>query len=68
MGALEKENEVKTFLVKYLCDEEGCEGNVAYTDGNMLLSNPVKFKHICDKCGTNHLFDHKYPYTSYKYL
>jgi hypothetical protein len=65
---MEKEIEVKTFLIKFACDKEGCEGSLAYKDGNMLFSDPPKYKHTCDTCGTECLFDHKYPYTSYKYL
>lgn len=60
---MELENEVRTMLVTYRCDD--CGGEVKYSDGNMLLSHPVKFKHSCISCDKVYLFNHKYPYTKY---
>lgn len=63
---MEKDVEVKTKLVNYLCDD--CGGVVDYSDGNMLLSTPPKFKHACRDCHKEYIFTHKYPYTKYEYV
>lgn len=61
---MEKDFEVKTKLVKYLCDD--CGGEVQYDDGNILTTYPPKFIHECASCGKVYMFDHKYPYTKYE--
>jgi hypothetical protein len=63
---MEKEYEVKTLLLKYFCDD--CQGEVLYKDGNILMSDPPKFKHHCVNCNKEYLFNHKYPYTKYEYV
>ena len=64
---LEKEIEVKTMLVTFDCDD--CGGNVIKNTGEqtMILTNPPKFKHHCEKCDKEYLFNHHYPYTRYIY-
>ena len=50
---MEIQFKVKPVGIRQLCDE--CLGEMKYEDGNMFLSNPPKFKHICEKCGQLHI-------------
>lgn len=63
---MEKDYDVKTKLVKYLCDD--CGEEVKHIDGNMLLTNPPKFKHKCISCDKEYMFTCKYPYVKYEYI
>lgn len=45
----EKRTEVRTFMVRLMCDKCG-EGEMKPT-GVQLLSNPPQYPHRCDKCG-----------------
>lgn len=62
---MERENEVKTILVNYDCDE--CGGNVVKNTGEqtIILTKPPMFKHHCEGCSKEYLFTHNYPYTKY---
>lgn len=62
---METEVEVKTILVDYVCDD--CGKQVKYIDGNMILTDPPKFKHNCIECGKEYVFNHKYPTIKYEY-
>jgi hypothetical protein len=57
------ESKVRTILVSYNCDD--CGEELIYSDGNILLSHPVKIKHTCIFCDKVYLLNHKYPYTKY---
>lgn len=59
---MEREQEVKTFLVNYQCDL--CGDVVEYRQ--LLLTEPPKFKHYCKRCNEEYIFNQKYPYTRYK--
>lgn len=56
---MEIQFKVKPVGVRWLCDK--CNGEMKYTDGNILLSNPPKYKHNCLKCGNEELLRDKYP-------
>lgn len=64
---MEKRTEVKTFLVKYICD--GCNEGEMIPMGIMLPSNPPEYKHACNKCGKEKNFKNKtYPYKTVEYV
>ncbi len=64
---MENEIEVKTFVVQYLCDK--CASEVKYKGDHIVLTDKFpQFKHFCEGCNEEYLFNHKYPYTKYLYL
>lgn len=60
---MEKQIEVKTFEVHKYCDKCGTE--MTFT-GETLLSNPLQYVHMCEKCGKKDTFLQKYPCIEYK--
>ena len=60
---MKKETEVKAFEVKQYCD--ACGDELTFT-GEVLLSNPPKYVHICDKCGKKFTFSQSYPCIEHK--
>ena len=60
---MKKETEVKPFEVKQYC--ELCGEELTFT-GEVLLSNPPKYVHKCDKCGKQFTFSQSYPSIEYK--
>lgn len=61
----EKRTEVKTYVVRYICDDCG-EGEMVPT-GQCLTSWPAKYPHKCSKCGASATFTgSSYPRTVYK--
>ena len=59
----EKKVEVKTYIVHYYCDKNGCDGELM-PDGICLTSSPPQYPHTCNKCGAVKTFAGKsYPYT-----
>lgn len=63
----EIKREVKTFEVRYRCDKIGCEGEQV-PEGYTLLSNPPKYPHKCNQCGTGLIFKVHYPYMDHSYV
>lgn len=57
------EIEVKTIEVRQYCDK--CGGELVFT-GEVLLTNPEKYVHKCDKCGHTEWFPKSYPCIEYK--
>jgi|JI10StandDraft_1071094.scaffolds.fasta_scaffold883266_3 DNA-directed RNA polymerase subunit RPC12/RpoP len=55
----ERTYEVRTIGVDYLCDKCG-DGLMEHT-GIMLMSDPPKYPHKCNRCGTVMDFFQKYP-------
>ncbi|WP_020474525.1 hypothetical protein [Zavarzinella formosa] len=55
----EIEQEVKTFSVRYQCDDCGI-GEMAPT-GIMFMTHPPQYPHKCDKCGTERTFAERHP-------
>ena len=53
----EERFEMKPYGVRYLCD---CDGEMLPT-GNILISNPPKFPHECEKCGKSVSLLERYP-------
>ena len=57
---MEKEIEVKTFKVNYICDE--CKyGGIMQPSGNALLTDPMLYPHKCNNCGFKRNFKCIYP-------
>lgn len=54
----ETEIKIKHFEVKQYCDK--CGEELKFT-GEVLLSNPEKYVHKCEKCGNTEWLDKKYP-------
>lgn len=54
----ETEIKIKHFDVKQYCDK--CGEELKFT-GEVLLSNPAKYVHKCEKCGNAEWLDKKYP-------
>ena len=57
----EKKVEVKTYIVRYYCDKDGCDGELV-PDGICLTSSPPQYPHTCNKCGDGKTFHKSYPY------
>lgn len=62
---MEKHFEVKTYQTRYECDN--CKEGELLPTGKMFMSNPPKFPHTCDKCGSEMIFNEKYPKLTYSY-
>jgi hypothetical protein len=60
---MEKQTEVKSFEVHQYCDKCGTE--LTFT-GEVLLSNPAKYVHKCNKCGNTEWYSKSYPCVEYK--
>lgn len=60
---MKKEVEVKTIEVRQYCDKCGTE--LTFT-GEVLLSNPEKYVHKCNKCGNTEWYPKSYPCVEYK--
>lgn len=60
----EKRKEVRTYEVRYICDE--CGSDKVYPTGMVLTSHPPKYPHVCIECAKNYTFKEKYPYTEYE--
>ena len=56
---MEIQFKVKPVGIRRLCDK--CNGEMRYTDGTVLVSNPQKYKHNCINCGNEEFFEEKYP-------
>jgi hypothetical protein len=62
MGIIKKY--IQPVEVQYKCDV--CGGNVIPT-GEVLTSDPLKYKHKCNKCNKEYTFKEIYPYTVNEY-
>lgn len=62
---MEKEFLLKPIGIKYICDNCN-EGEMMPIGENSWLSNPPKFNHKCNKCGSEKLLNEKYPIIRYK--
>ena len=60
---MEKQTEVKSYEVHQYCDK--CGEELTFT-GEVLLSNPEKYVHICEKCKNYEWLPKKYPSIEYK--
>lgn len=60
---MEKQTEVKSYEVHQYCDK--CGEELTFT-GEILLSNPEKYVHICEKCKNYEWLPKKYPCIEYK--
>jgi len=60
---MEKQTEVKSYEVHQYCDK--CGEELTFT-GEILLSNPEKYVHICEKCKNYEWLSKKYPCIEYK--
>lgn len=60
---MEKQTEVKSYEVHQYCDK--CGEELTFT-GEVLLSNPEKYVHKCNKCGNTEWFSKSYPCIEYK--
>lgn len=60
---MEKQTEVKLYEVHQYCDK--CGEELIFT-GEILLSNPEKYVHKCNKCGNVEWLSKKYPCIEYK--
>lgn len=58
-----KETELKSFEVRQYCDK--CGEELTFT-GEVLLTNPEKYVHKCNKCGNTEWFYKSYPCIEYK--
>ena len=59
---MEKEKQVMPYQVDFYCDE--CEKIVKFS-GMIGMSNPPRYKHICE-CGAIYWLDKQYPTITYK--
>lgn len=57
---MEIETEVKTYLVRYVCDESGCPGELLPT-GTVFDSWPPRYPHMCNGCDKTQTFSCQYP-------
>lgn len=62
--------EIKTYVINLICVECN-EGSMVknVNEGSIsLLSNPPKFKHVCDKCGNVDWYTENYPKLTYEQI
>lgn len=57
---MEEISYLKPVMVKMKCDKCG-EGYMKRSDNTVLLSNPPKYNHVCDKCGNRTRYTKSYP-------
>jgi hypothetical protein len=50
--------------IKYLCEKEGCDGEMQFS-GAILRTNPEVFAHVCDKCDYSKSLEKVYPFTKF---
>jgi hypothetical protein len=62
----EREAEVKTFVIQYICDT--CNTGVMKPQELMLTVHPPLYCHKCDNCEATKNFDEKYPRVVYRYI
>ena len=55
---------VDVFSVEMGCPM--CSNGIMRPFGNMLLSHPPQFSHVCNECAYTENFTIKYPYIKYK--
>ena len=59
---MEEKYKVNTYEIDYKCDVCG-KGYMRLT-GEVLLTNPTRYPHKCNKCGAGmNVIGHTYPYT-----
>ena len=60
--------EIKKYLqpveIRYVCDD--CGGDVVPT-GEVLTSESLKYKHKCNKCNKEYIFNKSYPHMTTEY-
>ncbi len=61
----ETTNELKTVIVKMMCDTPKCKGEMKPT-GSVLTSMPPQYPHQCTTCKTNRTFNVCYPEIRYE--
>lgn len=62
-----KECKVEAYAEKYICDE--CKiGEMLPNEENMWLTDPPRFKHVCNKCGKEQGFNEKYPCIKFRII
>lgn len=60
--------EMKTYEVRLLCEEGGCDGEMKWTEV-ALMSNPPQYPHVCSKCRAKQtLVNRRYPFTAYRQI
>lgn len=57
------EAEVKVYEVKHYCDK--CHVPT-YFSGQVFMTAPAQYQHICPNCKTNHNLSKSYPSIEYK--
>ena len=61
--------EVKTYIVEYLCPEDGCDGLMEHQQGMAIItSDSPKYAHQCNKCGHDEYTDEVYPKAKIEYV
>ena len=60
--------EVKTYIVEWVCPEEECGGLLEH-DGSMavMVANPSRYLHTCNKCGATEYSEEIYPKAKIEY-
>lgn len=61
----ETTNELKTVIVKMMCDTPKCKGEMKPT-GSVLTSMPPQYPHQCTVCKTNRTYMTAYPEIRYE--
>jgi len=62
---MEREIKVKSYKVKYVCDDDECKHDVVFT-GEVLTSFPPLYIHKCESCGKKYNLRRSYPYITTK--
>lgn len=57
---IEHKTEVKTYMVRAICNVNGCDGELKPT-GEAFMCNPPKYVHVCEKCKYDTSFNDRYP-------
>jgi len=62
---MEQEKKVESYTVRYICDDDECNGIVVFS-GVVLTMYPPLYVHKCENCGKSYNLRNQYPYMTYK--
>ena len=63
---MEREFDAEAVIVRYYCDEPGCDGEIVRHGSITKLSDPLQWPHKCSECGVEQEFIDVYPKTVFR--
>lgn len=63
---MEREFDVEAVIVRYYCDEPGCDGEMVRHGDSFLPTGLIQCPHRCSECGAQQNFTEIYPKTVFR--